>query len=557
MTRFFHRSDWQWRQQYGAIALLAGLVLGGLALKLPAISNANIPTVLPGGEQKNPLAMAIARAERRQDQVQQIQAENFDLKRFPVNSQTEKHWRNILWTTAIVQPKEDFVADAIAQLLGMSDRTGLSNAHVRTIDMATQVGTQLYLSDPIFYAKIGQQFLHTLERSLDPQWVAVSLSTLTKAGMTLDERQRLIELVKRRFPNWANNVVLQTTITGIDPSSPPSSLPPLQDLLTWAIAPQQLQLYVFCRPDRQILCQSVLKDQNGEFVRQDGQLWTVPLLLRSLHGLSWNFVRGQTPQGIYRIEGSVPQPDTLFFRAYGQFSLINLYVPFESGVKQFLPGKPGRFTGSLSDYQALLPPSWRRYVPIQESYWAGKIGRSLFRIHGTGESPDFFSGKQNNPDTYNWNPTIGCLSALELYNEKGQLLQADMPKILNALERVGGQDFAGYLIVVDLPGTSKQPVSLDEINAAIAGNPPNGSIKSRINTQPVTPRVIVPRSPITQQISSFSDSTPGSFLLTPQSEQINHTAVLTPNPETRTDSSLPPSVNSEPPLPTQSQPLAY
>ena len=195
------------------------------------------------------------------------------------------------------------------------------------------------------------------------------------------------------------------------------------------------------------------------------QLWSVPLLLRSIHGLSWNFVRGQTPQGIYRIEGTT-QPDPKFFRAYGQFPLVNLFVPFEEGVHEFLPGHKGSITGSIKNYQALLPPSWRSYFPIQQSYWVGQIGRSLFRIHGSGESPDYFSSQNRNPDSYNWNPTIGCLSALELYDETGALQQADMPKILNALRASGGENFTGYLIVVQVPHSSK-PISLEEIKAAI------------------------------------------------------------------------------------------
>jgi hypothetical protein len=194
------------------------------------------------------------------------------------------------------------------------------------------------------------------------------------------------------------------------------------------------------------------------------------LLLRSLHGLSWNFERGQSPQGIYRIEGIVPQPDDQFFRAYGQFPLVNLFVPFEPGAQAFLANKKGSFNGSLQAYQALLPPSWRNYFPIQQSYWAGKIGRALFRIHGSGEAIDFFQGNARYPNSANWNPTIGCLSALELYNDAGELQQADMPKILNALSAAGGKNFSGYMIVVEAPGASG-PISITDLEAAIAATP--------------------------------------------------------------------------------------
>lgn len=471
MKRFSPKFDRRSMRQYGTVGVMGLLlVVGGLAFKPASRSIADIPQVLAGGDRAKSQAKAASRVVQRQEQSRQIRPENFNLDRYPVTDQNEKHWRNLLWTTAVVQPQETFAADAIKQMLAMAALTGLSDAQKRTIEMAAQVGTQLYLSNPSRYVSIGEQFRQTIERSPDPEWVAMSLSGLAR-GVPPEQIQPLVGRVKARFPDWAANVSLQTTLREMAELLSPSATPPLRDLLQWTIAPKQAQLYVFCQRDRTVLCQTVLKDRKGAFVRQsDGQLWSVPLLLRSIHDLSWNFVRGETPQGIYRMEGEVPQPDDAFFRAYGQFSLVNIFVPFEAGAKQFLPGKPGSFKGSLEEYKRLLPPSWRNNWGIQESFWAGKAGRSFFRIHGTGESPDFFSGKDKNPDTYNWNPTIGCLSALELYNEQGQLLQADMPKILNALQTVSGKNFAGYLVVVNLPGKARQPIALETIETALRNN---------------------------------------------------------------------------------------
>ncbi|WP_421655719.1 hypothetical protein [Leptothermofonsia sp. ETS-13] len=457
-------------RKYGKFAVFGGLVVAGLAMKPAAISIARPPEALSGNEAKVSQATADARSQQRQEQIRQIRPENYDLARFPVTNQNENHWRNILWTTAVVEPQETFVAEAIDQILGMTTLRGLSNSQMRTIDAATKVATQLYLRYPTFYERFGQRFLQAIESSPDPEWIAVSLAALVKSGASPGQLQSLTERVKSRFPNWTKNVHLYTIVREVAESIAPSAMPPLGDLLNWAIAPRQLHLYVLCRPKRDILCQAILKDRDGQFVRYgDGTLWSVPLLLRSIHELNWNFVRGQTPQGIFRLEGVVPQPDDKYFRAYGRFSLVKLFVPFEPGAKQFLPGKSGTFRGTLKDYQKLLPSSWQNYWAIQQSYWAGKVGRSEFRIHGTGESPDFFSNKGSNPDTFSWNPTIGCLSALELYNERGQLVEAHMPKILDALQMVGGKKFAGYMVVVEVPGKSEKPVTLNEIEAALSG----------------------------------------------------------------------------------------
>ncbi len=469
MRRFL--SHWQVvsvHKKIEAIALVSLLVLGGITLKTATRSSARSLST-SSSELEKVQATSTARILQRQKQERQVYPENYDFEQFPVGAEHEQHWKHLLWTTAIAEPKQPFVVEALNQILGMTVRSDLTEAQARTIDRAMKVANQLYLGDSAFYSALGQRFLDTIAQSPDPIWVAKSLSSLAKGGMQPHELQRLAEKTKSRFPQWSSNVVLQTTLIDIAQSAAAQSLPPLKDLLKWEVADNQLHLYALCRSDRRILCQAILKDRNGQWVRQAGKLWSVPLLLESIHGLSWNFTRGQTPQGIYRIESVVPAAEDEYFRAYGQFPLVNLWVPFEAGAKQFIPGTPGTFNRSLDQYQALLPPTWRAYRPLQQSYWAGKAGRSLFRIHGSGESADFFRGKDKNyPDSYNWNPTLGCLSAQELYNEKGKLLHADMPKILQALQMVGGKNFAGYLIVVDVPADEKKPVALETLETVVA-----------------------------------------------------------------------------------------
>ena len=431
------------------------LIVGEVLFALPARPQMIVPQ-----------ATAPARVKQREQQVNQTRPDRYDLKRYPVTDANERYWRNLLWSTAITEPQLASVDAAIAQILSLSTRRNLSGAQGRTLEMVMQVGTQLYLSNPAQYDGVKQQFLQTLERSSDAGWVAMSVSALVQGGADAGQRSQWRNLIQQRFPRWRNHPALFVTLQTIETLDRPRTTPPLKDLLTWTIAPGQLQMYAICRPDRGVLCQTVLKDRQGQFIRQNGQLWSVPLLTRSLHGLSSVFTRGQTPQGIYRLEGSVPQPDTEFFRAYGTFPLVKLFVPFEPGVKAFLPNRPSQI-GGLSAYQSLLPPTWRNDFSMQQSYWAGKAGRGLFRVHGSGEAPTFFTNNSRYPDSAGWNPTIGCLSALELYDQAGRLQQADMPKILTALTAAGGQNFSGYLIVVETPDQAKKPISMQEIEAVL------------------------------------------------------------------------------------------
>ena len=415
-----------------------------------------------------PKATETARKAQIQEQQQKAHPSRFNLQKYPVTESNATHWQDSLWAIGVLAPEEDYVGRALENILGMTTAPNLSDPQKSIIDTAMQVGMQLYTLKPKVYGKLKPYFLRTISYSVDPQWVALSLSALAKVAnqeKNSPEISKLMLKVQQRFPKWAQDIQLQTTLNEIQVGEKLPPIPNLADLLKWQVAPQQTHLYVLCRPNRDVLCLAVLKDRNGKFIKQNQKFWSASLLLQSLRNLDWAFTNGRTPQGIYRMEGISLQPDDEVFHAYGQFSLVNLFVPFEDGVNAFLPNQKGKFTGNLQAYQALLPPSWRSYLPIQQTYWAGSVGRSLFRIHGSGAAIDFFQNKATvvSAKNFEWNATLGCLSAIEVYDKKGNLLKADMPRILNALNTAGKGKVDGYLIVVDVPSLSNEPVTIAEI----------------------------------------------------------------------------------------------
>lgn len=458
---------------------------GTLATIAILLTKANAQAQMPPVKTYQPKATEQARAAQVIDQQQKSAPSRFDLVKYPISDRTAQHWQESLWAIGVLGKEENYAQQALEKtILTLTTAPNLSNSQMGVIDTAIQVSHQLYTLKPEVYGNLKPHFLRTINESKDPQWVAISLSALAKSAnvnssngaspkANTSELQPLILQVKKRFPQWQQDLHLKTTLQNIDPDldadfaiANSSSTPNLRELLQWQIAPQQSHLYVFCRPNRDLMCLTLLKDRDGKFVKQGKQLWSVPLLLQSLHNLDWNSTNGRTPQGVYRMEGISRQPDDEFFHAYGQFSLVNLFLPFEDGVTAFLPKQKGKFTGDLPSYQALLPPTWRNYAPMQQAYWAGKMGRSLFRIHGSGAALDFFSSKASlvNSQNADWNPTLGCLSALEIYGADGNLLKSDMPKILDVLSRVGRGKIEGYVMVVDLPNSSGQPVTMAELS---------------------------------------------------------------------------------------------
>ncbi|MFN5516490.1 MAG: hypothetical protein ACK5CA_17595 [Cyanobacteriota bacterium] len=437
-----------------------------LGLGLSLTLTASLPvcaqgSVKPGDLAPNsqPQMTPPAQARHRQKQLNFIQPQRYDLKTYSVSAATESHWRQTLWATALLEPDLSETRTALAGLLQLGTQGNLTAPETRILEQTLQVATQFYTADPKRENQLEQALTQLTETSPSSQWAAMALSALTLGGLDPAQVNRYRQSLEVRFPGA--DEFLAVALRDLDEQIQPSPLPPLGDLVNWQIAPNQSQLYVFCRPQRGTLCRAFLKDKTGAWFRESGQpgapLWSIPLSGRSLHGLRWNFIRGSTPQGLYRIDGVMPRSEAPYFPAYGQFPLL----------KVFLPQEDARFTPSLAQYQTLLPPRWREYFPLQQSYWAGRLGRSLIRIHGSGEFPDFFSNNRRFPQSWGWNPAIGCLSALEWYDERGQLLKADMPDLLERLSQAQGGSLEGYLLVVDIPGDETAPVKEAEIEALI------------------------------------------------------------------------------------------
>ena len=100
-------------------------------------------------------------------------------------------------------------------------------------------------------------------------------------------------------------------------------------------------------------------------------------------------------------------------------------------------------------------------MPLYESFYAGKAGRTEIIAHGTTIDPSFYVGEKYYPQT----PTMGCLCAKEIWSdEDGKRLESDQQKLVNALQIAGGAK--GYCVVLEIDDAQK-PISFDEILSLI------------------------------------------------------------------------------------------
>jgi hypothetical protein len=200
---------------------------------------------------------------------------------------------------------------------------------------------------------------------------------------------------------------------------------------------------------------TIIKKPNGKFMRSaDGAIFSIPHLARSASNLPGYLTNGNTPQGIFSIQGSEISKNIFI----GATPNLQLVMPFEVSVgKYFHQPNMHDTTWSKKYYENLLPESWRNYEPIYEAFYAGKAGRTEIIAHGTTIDPEFYRGMPFYPNT----PSLGCLTAKEIWSGiDGTCFVSDQLALMNAFFSVGVE--AGYLVVIEIDG-KQQPVVLDEI----------------------------------------------------------------------------------------------
>ncbi len=217
-------------------------------------------------------------------------------------------------------------------------------------------------------------------------------------------------------------------------------------------------IYSFQRWNRDYPGLAIVQDADGSFVkREDGRIMIFEQLARSASALPYFITNGNTPQGIYSIQGTAVANNNYI----GPTPNLQLIMPFEDSLKKFFFGKWDSSVAPLNAYQSLLPSSWRKYEPMMESFYAGKIGRTEIIAHGTTIDPEYFKGKP----WYPLSPTLGCLCAKELWNvTSGRLLVSEQFNLYSAFTATTGQK--GYLFVINLDDQQKA-VTREEIEKLV------------------------------------------------------------------------------------------
>jgi hypothetical protein len=196
-------------------------------------------------------------------------------------------------------------------------------------------------------------------------------------------------------------------------------------------------VFVFCREDRDYHCLSILRDAGGRMVQNATLtgLWTLPMLADSDGDRDYNEAKGNTPQGIYSMDGVMPFADRNL--DYGDYRRI---------VMNFLPSQD-------NDQATIdtLPESLQKLSWWKEASIARHLGRGQFRIHGVG-----FLNQNPTANNYPFIPTWGCLTTRE--GTYDGVHYQDQRVLLDSLMRAQGLEVSfdhetqikGYVVVVNL-----------------------------------------------------------------------------------------------------------
>ncbi len=366
-----------------------------------------------------------------------------NLKR-ELSSETEKDWQGAFWGMGLANYTSEFTTLAIITGFEYFDSASVSFQR-SLIETVYQLYPRSFISEVETVA----------ENSNSPKIFAMCINYLIRNNSP-NSNQTYLELMKSNFPKWHDEpilIMLNNKLTG-RLNEELNARPSLTDILMHPIEKGKGVIYSFQRKNRDYTGITVIKKANGSFYRDEtGQLFSVPQMARSVSALPGYITNGNTPEGIFSIQGiAVSKNDFI-----GSTPNLQLVMPYETSPQKFFHNDDISDKWNYEMYEMLLPNSWKEYLPIYESYYAGNAGRTEIISHGTTVNPEYYIGQPYYPNT----PSLGCITALELWDgETGKCNFSNQLKFINAVTDAGISEGYFVLIVLD---DNEMPVVIEEI----------------------------------------------------------------------------------------------
>ena len=362
----------------------------------------------------------------------------------PLTEETEVNWVDAFWGMELLQYKSPWAQSRISLAFDSIDN--------RTPSFQRAILELAYTNYPTRFIKQVTALLNT---SMDAKIVAMCAEYLLLNNQLTPALTR----VKNKKPLLANNekdeAIMRQLFNRIQNRTAQKSLQKIQLIVNPDFLKSHTILYSIQRKNRNYPGLAVIRDSTGKFLTdENGGIFCVPQLARSISNLPGYLTNGNTPQGIFRMHGF----DTSKTTFIGPTANIQLTMPFETTLQHFF--SDSTITDTIwteAWYKKLLPGGLKNHEPLFESFYAGKAGRTEIIAHGTTVDPEFYKGATYYPQT----PTMGCLCTKEIWSSAdGSRLESDQQKLAAALQMAGGPN--GYCVVIEIDDTPRA-VALPDI----------------------------------------------------------------------------------------------
>ena len=362
----------------------------------------------------------------------------------PLNNITEDAWINSINNINLIKYNPPFVKSKIDE--AVNNIAPRSNSFKKAI---------LELINTEYPNKYAPQIKSVFKNATDDVKLMAMAASYILPVTTISERKLMLQQTTALLAKDADNAILYELTEQIKNYNKKINIPSLKTFFNKNYLPGQVLVISIQRKNRNFPGITMVRRADGNFVKNaDGNLFSVGQLARSAGNMPGYITNGNTPQGIFRMDGF----DTSKSFFIGPTTNVQLTMPYEYKASHFY--KDSSLIDSiweLDNYRKLLPDNFKNYHPIYGSYYAGKAGRTEIIAHGTTLDTAFYTTKLYAPYT----PTAGCLCTKEIWNNKTGFLQiSDQLLLTQAIKNAG--DANGYLIVIEIDD-KKIPVSLTDV----------------------------------------------------------------------------------------------
>ena len=366
----------------------------------------------------------------------------------PLSFDTEENWIDAFWAIELLRYQSPWI-------------NGRINTAIDSIEKRSPIFQRALLE--LVFSSYANQYIKQVNALLnsceDAKVFAMGVAYRMQNNLSPFPNNQLENKITQLIKTKKDEAIIQQLMYRIHPPSIGKNSFPISAILDPEFLKNQTVLFSFQRKNRNYPGIALVRDSAGNFIKdENGTIFSVPQLARSIGNLPGYLTNGNTPQGIFLMNGFSISRNSFI----GPTTNIQLGMPFETSIRHFFNDPSIRDANWTEEwYKKLLTDKLMNYLPLYESFYAGKAGRTEIIAHGTTIDPGYYTGEKYYPQT----PTMGCLCTKEIWSEvDGKRVESDQQKLVDALQIAGGAK--GYCVVLEIDDAEK-PISIDEILSLI------------------------------------------------------------------------------------------